>query len=143
MTKSRYRLFGVIAALLSIATVPGVAQFSGSVQGTVIDSSSNVIAKAAVTLVNTATQVADMTTADDSGVYRFASLAPGNYEVSAEAPGFGKAKVAFTLQTGETRNIPLSLICSSGKTPERRAYCGPGTNADCHEIYRVFVRFSG
>lgn len=46
---------------------------------------------------------------DGSGVYRFPSLAPGNYRVTAVAQGFNKAETVIVLSTNETRDVPLKL----------------------------------
>jgi hypothetical protein len=46
---------------------------------------------------------------DASGVYRFASLAPGQYKLSAAASGFATSETSLTLSTNETRNVPFSL----------------------------------
>ena len=85
------------------------AQFSGSLQGSVQDPTGAAVPSAVVTLTNVETNVSQTATADDSGVYRFASLAPGNYQVSAAAPGFAGSKTALTLSTNETRNVPIVL----------------------------------
>ena len=44
-----------------------------------------------------------------SGVYRFDSLAPGNYTVSTTVQGFSTASVSFNLATDQTRDVPLTL----------------------------------
>ena len=41
-----------------------------------------------------------------SGNYRFLSLAPGSYKVTAEAQGFKRAEQTVTLQTNQTLNAP-------------------------------------
>lgn len=109
MKKTR-KLLPVIAATILLMIAPrAFAQFSASVQGNVQDVKGASIGKSIVTLENIDTQVTQTTTADDAGVYRFASLAPGNYQVSSNAPGFSAAKVAFTLGADENRNVPLML----------------------------------
>ena len=66
------------------------AQFTGNIQGTVVDQSGAVVAQARVDLLNTVTQVSATTTTDGSGNYRFLSLAPGSYKNTVEAKGFSK-----------------------------------------------------
>lgn len=83
------------------------AQFSGNLQGTVQDPSGAGVPSAVITLTNVETQVSQTTKSDSTGVYRFASLAPGNYRVTAAAPGFKGSAVALTLATDETRNVPI------------------------------------
>lgn len=96
-----------------------LAQFSGSLQGSVQDPSGAAIPKATVTLTNTATKVTQTTQASADGVYRFDSLAPGDYVVEGSAGGFAENKVAFTLRTGQLMNVPLSLaVASSAQTVE-------------------------
>lgn len=103
--------------LLSLLlTATSFAQFSGSVQGTVQDTSNAVIASAAVSLTNSDTQVVREATTDGSGVYRFVSLAPGPYVLSASAPGFSPAKVSFVLTAAETRNVPIQLAVGQTST---------------------------
>ena len=86
------RLIKLLAVGALLISVQAFAQFNASVQGDVQDSSGAEIANAAVTLVNTDTQVTKSATADASGVYRFVSLAPGHYEVSAALRGSGRPR---------------------------------------------------
>ena len=85
------------------------AQFTGNIQGTVVDQSGAVVAQARVDLLNTVTQVSATTTTDGSGNYRFLSLAPGSYKITVEAKGFSKLETSFTLETNENLNLPISL----------------------------------
>ncbi len=93
-----------------------LAQFNSSVQGNVQDPSGAAVAGANVTLTNTDTNVKQTNKADDSGVYRFASLAPGNYQITAEAPGFAAKAIAVVLTTGETGNVPVTLGVGGNST---------------------------
>jgi len=85
------------------------AQFSGSIQGTVLDASGAVIPAANVTLTNIDQNVTRSATTDNSGIYRFPSLAPGNYRVSARSAGFSKGDATIILSTNETRDVPVTL----------------------------------
>jgi hypothetical protein len=96
--------------------IPAFAQFSGGLQGTVQDSSGSSISSATVTLTNIDTQVSQIAMTNASGVYRFSSLAPGNYKVTAVATGFGASSTDFTLNTDETRNVPITLAVGSVST---------------------------
>src|SRR5215468_2700199 len=84
-------------------------QFTGNIQGTVVDQSGAAVAQAKVDLVNSVTQVSASTTTDASGSYRFLSLAPGSYRITVEAKGFSKSETSFTLETNENLNLPISL----------------------------------
>ena len=59
--------------------------------------------------MNVDTGVAQTAVSNASGVYRFVSLAPGNYTVSTTVQGFASASVSFNLATDEVRDVPLSL----------------------------------
>jgi hypothetical protein len=108
--------FKIFLLLSLMTTATCFAQFSGGVQGTVQDVSDAAVPKAAVTLTNSDTKVSQTTTTDDSGVYRFVSLAPGPYVLSASASGFAPAKVSFILTTAETRNVPIKLTIGQAST---------------------------
>ena len=105
-----------LAGVLTLFGAYAQAQFSSNVQGNVTDSSGASIPKATVTLTNTATNVSQNATTNQSGVYRFTSLAPGEYTVGGAAVGFGKATVSFRLQTAENRDVAITLPVSNVAT---------------------------
>jgi len=88
------------------------AQYSGNVQGIVTDPSGAALS-ASVHLRNADNGIEQATTTGSSGNYRFSSLAPGNYVVSAEATNFRKAESQFALSTSETKGINLTLSLAS------------------------------
>ena len=106
------RLFGFIGVFLFLATA-AFAQFTASIQGVVQDQSGAGVAKVKVDLLNTATGVITVATTDESGNYRFISLAPGNYKITAESAGFSKSEATVTLLTEQNLNVPLSLKVGS------------------------------
>ncbi len=95
------------------------AQFSGSITGIVQDPSGARIPSATVTLSSTTTHVAQSATSDANGNYRFPSLAPGEYQVTAEAQGFSEMRVEISLRTSQTLDLPLSLrLAAAGQSVE-------------------------
>lgn len=117
MTKATRTLFTILTVVLSLISAGTCfAQFTGSVQGTVLDTSGAVIPKATIKLQNASTQVVHEAASDSSGVYSFVSLAPGPYSVTASAPGFGSATTTFILTTNENRNVPLTLAVGQVST---------------------------
>ncbi|MDQ2840103.1 MAG: carboxypeptidase-like regulatory domain-containing protein, partial [Acidobacteriota bacterium] len=104
------------AVALFLFAAAAYAQFNGSIEGIVQDPSSAGVANAKITLLNTATNVSQQTKADNSGNYRFVSLAPGSYKITATGAGFGKSDVNVTLTTGQTLNVPVSLQLASAAT---------------------------
>src|SRR5579859_3952125 len=110
------RATSTLFALFFIAVVSCNAQFNGAVQGTVEDNSGNAVPSSTVTLTNVDNKVTQTVTSNDSGVYRFSSLAPGNYQIAGSAPGLSSSKTAFTLSTAETRDVTITLGVSSVAT---------------------------
>ena len=113
MKTARQFLF---ASLLVISAIASHAQFNGNVQGTVLDPKGNAIAGAHVILVNAQTGVQQQATSDATGLYRFDSVAPGNYSVSTTVSGFTPAAVTFTLTTDQTRDVPLNLTIQAASS---------------------------
>jgi hypothetical protein len=93
------------ATLLLFSTLAG-AQIAGtgSIQGTVTDSTGAVIANATVTLTNQATHVKHTTQTTGAGVFLFSSLRVGTYDLSAAASGF-----KTYLQTGIVLEVGSSI----------------------------------
>ena len=98
-----------LLVLFSVSVISTSAQFTASIQGSISDPSGAAVAQAKITLENLGTHVIANTTSESDGTYRFISLAPGSYRVSAEASGFAKTEIVVTLETGQNLNVPLSL----------------------------------
>jgi hypothetical protein len=109
MKETTRRFVQILMLVLLASTANCYAQFTGGVQGTVQDSRGAIVPKATITLINTNTGVAQTATSNDGGVYRFTSLAPGNYTVSTTVQGFSPTSVSFNLETDQTRDILLLL----------------------------------
>ncbi len=101
------------ALLVSCCGDQAYAQFSSSLQGAVTDSTGANISNAVVTLRSDDTAISRTAQTDASGVYRFVSIAPGHYTVSASAEGFGTTRTPVTLNTDENRNQALVLQTGS------------------------------
>jgi hypothetical protein len=99
--------------LLAMMATSARAQFSGNVSGDVRDQTGATVAAASVTLTNVSTGESLTTKSDASGSFRFVSLAPGNYKISAFATGFATTNVSFSLLTEQTINIPVQLAVGS------------------------------
>ena len=77
------------AALLSLlAAAPAGAQDTGTLSGTVVDTSGQVVPGATVTLANEATADVRSTTSTARGAFTFRAVPPGTYTVRIELPGF-------------------------------------------------------
>ena len=94
----------------------------GTIAGTVLDSSSGVVANAKVTATDTATSATYSATTGPTGGYRLYDLRVGVYGVTVSAPGFkiaektgvvvqinSTASLDFSLQTGDVKEIVTVL----------------------------------
>ena len=104
----------VLLALLVIASPLAAQERTGSIAGTVKDSSGAILPGAIVeaaspSLVGTQTAIAD-----GQGNYRFPALTPGVYEITATLQGFTVAKVPdVRLAIGQTLKIDLALAVAT------------------------------
>ena len=82
---------------------------TGSLVGTVTDTAGGVIPHATITLANPTTHATRKTETDGSGQYRVDGLAPGAYDVVAQARGFEAAKKTVQLAPTQENvaNFPL------------------------------------
>ena len=120
-----------IVLLLSIGiTTMGNAQFSANVQGTVSDPVGAVLRNADVTLHNVDTGIDAKDTTNNSGFYRFSSVAPGNYTVVVSSTGFGTTSVTVSVTTAETRGVDLTLQVSKGANRVEVHSVAPALNPD-------------
>lgn len=104
----------VLAFLLTCGAAH--AQFSGTLQGVVLDPSGAGVVGAKVTLTNPATNVVEVTTTDAGGNYRFLSLAPSHYQLRVAANGFAESTVELDLMTAQLLVLPVNLVLSSQAT---------------------------
>jgi outer membrane receptor protein involved in Fe transport len=96
---------------------PALGQAGASVaqlNGTVRDPSGGTVANAAITLRETETNRTYGGVSNDSGLYLFASLPPGRYELTTEATGFAKStQTGIVLTVGQVATIDVSLKLAS------------------------------
>lgn len=79
----------VLAVCLCMCSIPAVSQIvTGSIVGTVTDSSGAAVSGATVTITNDATSEHRTAPTNGSGDYSFPLLPPGNYKLEIQAQGF-------------------------------------------------------
>ncbi len=109
-------LFSLVAILLSIGSTP-VSQaqtFRGSITGTVTDVTGASIAGAAVSAVNTSTNVSYQAVSSSAGEFLFTNLPTGSYTVTIGFSGFSTAKYdKVQVAAGESYTISAKLNLSS------------------------------
>jgi hypothetical protein len=100
---------GLLAAAFLAASTALGQEVRASLEGTVKDATGAVIAEAAVEARSAAGAIVPAAT-DGGGRYRFPSLLPGRYQVSARRAGFSPAAVGgVELALGQILQVDLSL----------------------------------
>src|SRR5580692_9058930 len=93
-----------MAALLS------AQEFRGTFSGSVTDAQGAVIPKAAIVATETRTGAKTTATSEPTGEYTLPFLAPGEYQITAEAPGFKRTlRQGLTLNAGEHPIVDFHL----------------------------------
>jgi hypothetical protein len=114
--KVRIGFFLLAAVVFVIASWPnraGAQTTTGSIYGTVTDSSGAVVPNAPITVTNTDTAQSLTVTSSNSGDYIFQSLAPGNYRVEAKVAGFGTV-TQNDIRLSANQNIQASFSLQPG-----------------------------
>jgi hypothetical protein len=122
------------------ATISASAQtIPGRISGTITDSSSASIARAAITVTNQATERKWKVAADAGGFYLVTNLPVGVYNVEVEAPGFRKAaKQGYDLADDGRITADFTLqVGSVNESIEVTAVAGEIVNTVSGEIART------
>ncbi len=101
--------FGLFAVLLCLTSYPAAAQFNSGIRGIVSDPAGAAVEGATATLASLSTGIALHAATDATGTYDFRSLAPGDYRLDIQAPGFSLVSIHSTLLTEQTLNLPVTL----------------------------------
>jgi hypothetical protein len=110
----RIKVLASVAVLLVLGlvlTIPASAQEqTGSIQGAVKDAQGGVLPGVTVEAKNLATGATQTAVTGATGIYRFPSLPPGRYDVSASLQGFQTAKTPNVILTlGQLLTVDLSM----------------------------------
>lgn len=106
------KLLFLSLALLSLVAIPCHAQTNptGTLSGTVLDSSNAVVAGAAVQLLETRTGTTYQTTSGADGHFLIGNLPPGTYTVTVSHEGFSKAAYqSVQIVVGQVYNLKAVL----------------------------------
>ena len=105
----RARTLAALMAVLLFAWPAAAQEQRGSIEGVIKDSSGAVLPGVTVE-ARTNTGVVLTATTDSEGVYRFPSLAPGTYEISASLTGFASKKQGdVAVNLGQIKKVDLQL----------------------------------
>jgi hypothetical protein len=105
----RARTFAALMVALLFAWPAAAQEQRGSIEGVVRDSSGAVLPGVTVE-ARTTTGVVLTSTSDSEGTYRFPSVAPGTYEVTATLQGFAAKKQGnIDVGLGQIKKVDLAL----------------------------------
>ncbi|MBZ5662339.1 MAG: TonB-dependent receptor [Acidobacteriia bacterium] len=90
------------------------SKIGATLAGAVTDSSGAVVPEASVTLRNTSTSQTRTAAADAEGIFVFAALPVGSYELRVERPGFASYRqTGIELELGQTLHLDIALSPAS------------------------------
>jgi outer membrane receptor protein involved in Fe transport len=102
----------VITAVLCLFSVLAVAQReTGTIGGTVTDTTGAIVANSKITIKSTTTGAVRTVSVNPSGMYSVTDLQPGLYDITVEGPGFAAfhGRVEVTVGSSSTFNAALRI----------------------------------
>ena len=102
--------FAVAALSATVGTSTAWAQFTSSMEGTIVDPAGARIPGAAVVIANNATGVKNTTQTNSVGYFLFPSLPPGTFSMTVSSAGFKTSEVSnLLLELDQRRTINLTM----------------------------------
>src|SRR6185312_9291860 len=112
--KIRILAYSLLAVLLSIPLGLQAQQYSGTINGTVTDTTGAAIPGATVTVTNTGTQAKVTQTSNGAGEFTFAQLPVGTYEVQVSQGNFKDfVETGVVVHTSSTTAVPVVMQVGS------------------------------
>ena len=120
----------LVIALMLAPSLMAQSLVSGDITGTVTDPSGAVVPKATVAIKNNSTGATRTVTSNAAGAYRFSLLPPGNYTVTASAPGFNKAQTTTSVTVGQATIADVKMQVGTSATTVEVTSAAPLVNAE-------------
>jgi hypothetical protein len=121
-TLVRASILSVLSPFLAIAQIQ-----SGTISGTVVDSSGGAVASAAITVTSNQTGARRPTAANDGGGFTITALPPGGYSLKIEAPGFSAVERTGVVLTADERLDVGRVVLSPAAVSESISVVAQGT----------------
>ncbi len=112
--ESKVCKFRYLAASFFLTALFLFAQSTGSIKGTLTDESGAIIPAATVTL-NTPGGATRTAQTQSDGTFTFTNLAPGQYTLTLNFPGFAPVNKPVTIAAGAPVQVPIQLALSEEK----------------------------
>src|SRR5215471_14245432 len=105
------RIVALSLSVLCLLILPALAQeFRATISGHVFDASGGAVPNAKIQVTSMATNEVTTATSDASGAYAIPLLRPGDYKLSATAPGFKQfVRDRVVLEAAKTAGIDINL----------------------------------
>src|SRR5262249_46293448 len=100
---------------------------TGSISGTVVDTSGNAVSGATITLINEQTRDTRVLTTGESGDFRFTAVLPGTYTVKVEQRGFSAFQRQGNVLTANEHLSVGELTMKVGELSETVTTVAEGT----------------
>lgn len=110
------KLFSLLSLLL-LAGLPVIGQTLGDIVGVVSDPQGAPVAGANVTLTNLGTNATRSATSNDSGLYAFPALVPGQYSVKVDKSGF-KTFTRTNIEVQVQAQVRVDIAMQLGQVSE-------------------------
>src|SRR5712691_2636795 len=102
-------VLAVLVALAALTPAAAAQSVSGSLAGTVVDQTRQLVPGASVTLVNEQTGDSRATTSNETGVFVFSAVQPGAYTVRVELAGFATFELRNTVVPANEQ-VPVGAL---------------------------------
>ena len=112
---------------------------TGSIVGTVSDSSKAFISGAKISITSTATAHAIEVTTNSYGAFDSGALTPGDYKAVISAKGFGAARSTVTVLVGNTITLNMTLQIGGGRRSCRGARFTAQVNSEQATVQGVLT----
>ncbi|HEV2401549.1 MAG TPA: carboxypeptidase-like regulatory domain-containing protein [Candidatus Sulfotelmatobacter sp.] len=109
--------FGLVLISVLPANFVVAQEATGTLSGTVLDSSGKAAANAKISIKNVATGESADTQTDSAGRYSESNLKPGDYEVSASTDAGTAPAQKIAIEAGVGQSLNLTLSQQSGNLP--------------------------
>jgi hypothetical protein len=138
LTRVRAGFILVLALILSAAGSLFAQTTSGTVTGSITDTSGAVVPAVTVKVKNMDTGEVRNTASNAEGIFSIPALPPGPYTVDATAPGFQEATSSVTLSVGQVLNVNIHLqVGATSQKVEVVANESLGLETQSHELSSV------
>jgi hypothetical protein len=134
-------LFALLACLIAPSYVAAQSTIAtGSIQGTITDTSGAVVPNAKMTITNQETgQVLSINT-NASGSYNSGPVVPGNYIVRGEAKGFKTTEQGVVVRVGEISAVSFALAVGEASTVVEVAEQSVAVNTEQPSVQGVLTK---